>query len=59
MTEEEAKTLREIMKVNERCREILLLKYGYGVRPSWVSADLARYEERIDRAFIALGEMDT
>ena len=27
---------------------------GYGVRPSWVSADLARYETQIKRARRAL-----
>ena len=57
MTEEESKTLRDIMKVNERSRDALLLKYGHGVRPSWVSADLARYEDRIERARRTLGEI--
>ena len=57
MTEEEAKALRDIMKMNQRSRDALLLKYGHGVRPSWVSDDLGKYEDRIERARRTLGEI--
>ena len=57
MSEEEATALRDIMEMNQRCRDTLLLKYGHGVRPSWVSTDLARYEDRIERARRTLGEI--
>ena len=57
MTEVERSALRDIMEMNERCRDALLLKYGHGVRPSSVSADLARYEDRIERARRTLGEI--
>lgn len=48
------KKLRGIIESNERAHAELLQKYGYGVRPSWVSADLARYEKQILRARRAL-----
>ena len=57
MTEEEAKTLRDIMKMNQRSRDALLLKYGHGVRPSWVSTDVEKYQHQIERARKALGEI--
>ena len=50
----DAKTLRDIIELNLRSYEELVQKYGYGVRPSWVSADLARYETQIKRARRAL-----
>ena len=49
-----AKTLRDIIELNLRSYEELVQKYGYGVRPSWVSADLARYQTQITRARRAL-----
>lgn len=57
MTETEKAALRDIMELNQRCRDKLLLKYGHGVRPSWVSTDVSRYEERIERARRTLGEI--
>lgn len=48
------KALRGIIDLNLRSYEELVQKYGYGVRPSWVSADLARYETQIKRARRAL-----
>lgn len=53
----DAKALRGIIELNLRSYEELVQKYGYGVRPSWVSADLARYEEQILRTRKALGEI--
>lgn len=50
----DAETLRGIIELNLRSYEELVQKYGYGVRPSWVSADLARYQTQITRARRAL-----
>ena len=57
MTEVERSALRDIMEMNERCRDALLLKYGHGVRPSWVSTDVEKYQHQIERARRALGEI--
>lgn len=54
MTGAERSTLRDIIELNLRSYEELVQKYGYGVRPSWVSSDLARYQTQITRARKAL-----
>ncbi len=48
------KALRGIIDLNLGSDEGFVQNDGYGVRPSWVSADLARYETQIKRARRAL-----
>jgi len=48
-TEDEIKFLQGAIQQVERMAANMLLEYGHGVRPSYVSADLADYGERVER----------
>jgi len=47
--EDEIKFLQGAIQQVERMATSMLAEYGHGVRPSFVSADLADYGSRIDR----------
>ena len=49
MAKVDAATLREMAALNEKAAQQLLDQYGSGVRPSWVSAELAIYWDRSAR----------
>ena len=48
-TEDEIKFLQGAIQQVERMAARMLAEYGSGVRPSFVSADLADYGDRISR----------
>ena len=45
--EEEIQAIKAILGGLERSNADIIAKYGHGVRPSWVSADLAMNSDRI------------
>ena len=59
-TQDEILFLEGAIKHTEKMAANMLAEYGNGVRPSWVSADLADYGDRISRykAEIARHSMD-
>lgn len=42
-------TLKSTIASAERDNDSLIARYGTGVRPSWVSVDLALNQERIEK----------
>ena len=58
MSEIEIETQRRILVLNRKAHKELLDKHGYGVRPSWVSGELARREDAIMRAHKKIGEIN-
>lgn len=46
---QQVKQLRRLAAASEASADDLLYKYGHGVRPSWVSSEVASHGERADR----------
>lgn len=56
--ERQRQTLRSMIARYQREADGLIARYGYGVRPSFVSADLADAYDRVARYKAELAELD-
>ena len=55
-------TLTDLIAYRDHCRQQaddLIERYGTGVRPSWVSTDLAIYWHRAEQAQLQIDELES
>lgn len=51
-------TLLKMIDMNTKSAQQLIEQYGTGVRPSWVSAEVSEYWEKVSRLQAELAELD-
>ena len=56
--QQEIASLKRCVARAERSAQALLDLYGHGVRPSFVSADLAQYGDRVERYKAEIARME-